>query len=381
MRTLPKKKGYLYGLNTLRFIAAFFIIAMHIQYNQKVMGLPTLPKYAFLGKGAVSFFFTLSGFLITYIRLGEYDKTGSMDLKKFFKNRFFRLAPVYYLVIISGLFFYWAVLPKLGVGFDLGYSLSTATLLYSLFLPNLMNSLYHVGGILNVSWSIGAQEQFYFFFLPFIKKYMNYIQVFLWILIAISIVVNIANALDAFPISEGWKWFINTLRFHFMGIGAILGYYLKYKKEQLLSLWVFSKKWLQLFLAALLVAWYSFKTSSQLINATVTFPLSFLYGWLIINVSSNPKNIIRIDHKILDWIGQRTYGIYMYHMFVVYAVTFFFVKTQFLQEHYAAYMAVFYTLVFGITIGLSHLSYTYMEQPIISWHHKRRTLKKIASES
>lgn len=381
MRTLPKKKGYLYGLNTLRFIAAFFIIAMHIQYNQKVMGLPTLPKYAFLGKGAVSFFFTLSGFLITYIRLGEYDKTGSMDLKKFFKNRFFRLAPVYYLVIISGLFFYWIVLPKLGVGFDLEYNLSTAALLYSLFLPNVMNSLYHVGGILNVSWSIGAQEQFYFFFLPFIKKHMKYIQVFLWILIAISIVVNIANALDAFPITEGWKWFINTLRFHFMGIGAILGYYLKYKKEQLLSLWVFSKKWLQLFLAGLLVAWYSFKTSSQFINATVTFPLSFLYGWLIINVSSNPKNIIRIDHKILDWVGQRTYGIYMYHMFVVYAVTFFFVKTQFLQEHYAVYMAVFYVLVFGITIGLSHLSYTYMEQPIISWHHKRRTLKKIASES
>ena len=76
-----------------------------------------------------------------------------------------------------------------------------------------------------------------------------------------------------------------------MGIGAILGYYLRYKKEKLLNLWVFSKVWMQIILTGLLVAWYGFKTSDQFINATITFPLSFLYGWLIINVSANPKNM------------------------------------------------------------------------------------------
>ncbi|MFK7757106.1 MAG: acyltransferase family protein, partial [Flavobacteriales bacterium] len=85
----PEKRdeNYLYGLNTLRFLAAFFIICMHIQNNQKVVGLPQLPEFAFLYKGAVSFFFTLSGFLITYIRLREYNKTGTINVKRFLSNR------------------------------------------------------------------------------------------------------------------------------------------------------------------------------------------------------------------------------------------------------------------------------------------------------
>ena len=291
------KPDYLYGLNTLRFIAAFFIIAKHIQYNQLVSDIPTLPGYAFLGKGAVSFFFTLSGFLITYIRLGEMDKYNTLNLTRFFKNRFFRLAPVYFLVITAGLLFYWVVLEKLHIPFEKDYELGTAIILYTLFLPNFMNGLYHVGGILNVSWSIGAQEQFYFFFLPFMKKYFKYLTTFLWILIFVSIFVSIANVYNLFGLSKGWREVVHTLRFHFMGIGAVLGYYLRYKKEKLLSLWIFSKVWMQLLLAGLLVGWYAYKTGDKFINATITFPLSFLYGWLIINVSANPKNIIKIDNK------------------------------------------------------------------------------------
>lgn len=371
------KSDFLYGLNTLRFLAAFFIIAMHIQYNQLVSGLPTLPGYAFLGKGAVSFFFTLSGFLITYIRLGEMNRDKTLNLKRFFSNRFFRLAPVYFLVVSSGLFFYWVVLEKLHIPYIKEYHLGTAAILYSFFLPNLMNSLYQVGGILNVSWSIGAQEQFYFFFLPFMKRNLKYLTTFLWILIGISIVVSIANAYNAFGLPKGLQQFVHTLRFHFMGIGAILGYYLRYKKEKLLSLWIFSKVWMQLFLAGLLVAWYCFKTSDQFINATITLPLSFLYGWLIINVSANPKNIIKIDNKYLDWVGQRTYGVYMYHMFIVYAVSFFFSRTGFLTSHYVAYIILFYALVFGITITLAHLSFEYFEKPIIKRHRARMNAKKL----
>ncbi|MCB0665660.1 MAG: acyltransferase, partial [Saprospiraceae bacterium] len=145
-----KDKNYIYGLNTLRFLAAFFIIAMHIQNNQTVMGLPHLPELAFLYKGAVSFFFTLSGFLITFIRVKEYDKTGSINIKKFVGNRFFRLAPLYYAIVMIGLIFYWFVVPSLGMETHNDYPLSKAVLLYLLFLPNLFNSLHQVGGALYV---------------------------------------------------------------------------------------------------------------------------------------------------------------------------------------------------------------------------------------
>lgn len=370
------KKDHLYGLNTLRFLAAFFIIAMHVQNNQVRVGLPSLPPYAFLYKGAVSFFFTLSGFLITYIRIGEYNKTGTVNLKVFFGNRFFRLSPVYYLVIIAGLIFYWVIAPMVGIPFEIKYDIGLAAILYSCFLPNIMNSLYHVGGILNVSWSIGAQEQFYFALLPFMKKRISQMPLFLWLIIGLSIAISIANAYNLFQLPPSWQSFIHTLRFHFMGIGALLGYYLRYRKERLLSLWIFSRKWMQWILAGLLVGWYAWKTDSIMVKATITFPLSFLYGWLIINVSSNPKNIIRIDNKIFDWIGQRTYGVYMFHMFIVYAVSFFFSKTGFFSTNYALYIVSFYLLVFGITIVLAHLSFTFIEKPILAWYKALRKKEK-----
>ncbi len=373
-----KNTNYLYGLNTLRFMAAFFIIAMHTQNNQTIMGLPRLPDMAFLYKGAVSFFFTLSGFLITYIRIGEYEKNGDINMSKFFVNRFYRLAPVYYLVIAFGLFFYWVLVPFLGLESHTAYKFNLALVLYLAFLPNLMNSMYHVGGALHVSWSIGVQEQFYWILIPFMKYRFKHLPFFLISVTVISIFISIANAYNLFGLNTQMQAFVHTLRLHFMSIGALLGYYLYYKKDKLLSLWIFSKKWLQGFLFLSLVAWYAFNTDSHFIKSTITLPLSLLYGWLIINVAVNPRNIIKLDNSFFDWIGQRTYGIYMIHMFVIYFVSFFFSKTEFLFDNFGLYILCFYLMVFGISIALAHLSFTYIEQPIIQWARRTHEKKKIS---
>lgn len=371
-----KGKNYLYGLNTLRFLAAFFIIAMHIQNNQKTMGLPQLPEFAFLYKGAVSFFFTLSGFLITYIRIGEYNKTGTINIKRFLSNRFARLAPLYYSVVALGLLFYWVLIPSLNLESYTQYSLSLASLLYLLFLPNLINSLYHVGGALNVTWSIGVQEQFYWLLLPFMKFKMKYLPTFLIAIIVLSVVTSISNAYNVFGLSKEVQAFIHTLRFHYMAIGALLAYYLVNHRERLLNLWIFSKKWAQILLFGFLVAWYGFKTDSVFIKNTITLPLSLLYGWIIINVGANPHNIIKLDNKVFDWLGQRTFGIYLMHMFVVYAVSFFFLKTNLFANNFVLYIISFYGLVFGIVIGLAQVSFKYFEQPIIEKHKRAQQLKK-----
>ena len=85
----PAKTSYLPGLNTLRAYAALAVIFSHI--NENIIPLPTVFAYAakfFIdAQSAVSLFFVLSGFLITYLLLREFDATGTVSVRKFYIRR------------------------------------------------------------------------------------------------------------------------------------------------------------------------------------------------------------------------------------------------------------------------------------------------------
>ncbi|MES1210740.1 MAG: acyltransferase, partial [Acidobacteriota bacterium] len=145
------------GLNSLRFYAAFCVLLGHIPLNQASLGIPN-PHYGaifFRGAPAVCFFFSLSGFLITWLLLKEIRKTGGVDVRSFYLRRICRIWPLYFLIVFFGLAFYNLLLPRIGIHYPVEYSIPLALLLYVFLLPNLMNSLYTVGGILNPLWSIG----------------------------------------------------------------------------------------------------------------------------------------------------------------------------------------------------------------------------------
>jgi len=52
-----------------------------------------LPWLTFMGQQGVALFFVLSGYLITSLLVQERETTGSVDLRAFYKRRFFRLMP------------------------------------------------------------------------------------------------------------------------------------------------------------------------------------------------------------------------------------------------------------------------------------------------
>lgn len=57
------------------------------------------------GGHAVTFFFVLSGFLITYLLLKERERMGTIKVKKFYLKRVLRIWPLYFLLIFIGLFY------------------------------------------------------------------------------------------------------------------------------------------------------------------------------------------------------------------------------------------------------------------------------------
>ena len=102
-----EKRVYFKNLNALRFFAATAVIFHHVEQYKFWAKIPNVwgsTVLDALGHKAVSFFFVLSGFLITYLLLEENRKTSDISIRDFYVRRILRIWPVYYLVVILCLF-------------------------------------------------------------------------------------------------------------------------------------------------------------------------------------------------------------------------------------------------------------------------------------
>jgi peptidoglycan/LPS O-acetylase OafA/YrhL len=68
------------GLNSLRFIAAFLVVLDHGETIKRKYEMDNFEWLGLFRNGghAVTFFFVLSGFLITYLLLKEGERTGTI---------------------------------------------------------------------------------------------------------------------------------------------------------------------------------------------------------------------------------------------------------------------------------------------------------------
>jgi peptidoglycan/LPS O-acetylase OafA/YrhL len=368
-------KVHFQGLNSLRFLAALFVVIGHVPLNQGSVGLPHPSAAAFFYRGApaVSFFFTLSGFLITYLLLDEERRTGGIGVKSFYLRRVCRIWPLYFAVIFFGLFFYNGLLPLLGIPYRIEYRLTTALALYSLLLPNLMNSLYTVGGILNPSWSIGVEEQFYLLWAPAVKRVRGQLPALCWAVLGVSLLFFCLAHDDAFGPYE-WKKFVGQLKFHFMAAGALCAWFLHRRRDAFLRLPVFASRLVQAALFALLADFYltSFLPWGWLGEEVLQL---LLYSWLIVDVAANPRNVLPLANRAFDYLGTISYGIYMLHMIAVYTAAEVFKHSSWWHgRSLPLYCLAYYGLVLTVTFLLAHLSYRWFERPFLRLKDRRFSL-------
>jgi peptidoglycan/LPS O-acetylase OafA/YrhL len=364
-------KVHFRGLDSLRCLAALFVVIGHIPMNQGSAGLPN-PSWGalfFRGQPAVAFFFTLSGFLITYLLLAEHRRTGTVEVRSFYLRRVCRIWPLYFAVVFFGLFFYNALLPRLGIHYPVAYGLPLALFLYTFFLPNLMNSLYTVGGILNPLWSIGVEEQFYLAWAPAVKRWIGALPRLCACVLAVSLALFSLNHFEAFGPAAG-KMFCGQLKFHFMAAGALCAWGLHRHHDALLGLPVFTNRALQIVLFVLLLEYYFAGRlpwgwlGEELVQLV-------LYPWLILTVAANPRNVIRLENRLCEYLGTISYGLYMLHMVAVYLTSAVFRAGAWWHGHIVLYCAAYYVMALGITILGAHLSYRWFERPFLRLKDRR----------
>jgi len=359
------------GLDSLRFLAAFFVVLGHIPLNQASLGLPhpSWGTFFFRAAPAVSFFFTLSGFLITYLLLDENEQTGTIGVRRFYLRRVCRIWPLYFAVVFAGLFLYDALLPRLGIPYRVEYGLPLALVLYGALLPNLMNSLYNVGGILNPLWSIGVEEQFYLGWAPAVKRFRRHLPALCWAVLAASFALFCLARLDVFGAQRA-KGFVGQLRFHYMAAGALAAWALHERRAAFLRLAPFASRVLQVILLLLLLDYYLATVIHWGWLGDEALQL-VLYPWLIVEVAASSRSIVRLGNRALEYLGTISYGIYMLHMFAVYATSAAFKTAGWGRLPLPLYLAAYYAIAFGLTFLLAHLSYRLFELPFLRLKDRR----------
>lgn len=88
------------SLDGWRAIAILIVLASHMwaSTGSPLHGL-LWQKISSQGNLGVRIFFTLSGFLITWLLLDEHSRLGEISLRSFYMRRIFRIFPVYYLYL------------------------------------------------------------------------------------------------------------------------------------------------------------------------------------------------------------------------------------------------------------------------------------------
>ena len=83
--------------------------------------------------------------------------------------------------------------------------------------------------------------------------------------------------------------------------------------------------------------------------------LSCSFAWLIVNISLNRQSIISLENKVFNFLGEISYGIYMYHMLIIFGIILL-LKDQLTNISGVTSTALFYFLLTTGVILVSFIS-------------------------
>lgn len=356
---MEKQKIYFPNLNGLRSIAAFLVITHHIEQFKSFSSIEnywtTSPFIGIIGKLGVVLFFVLSGFLITYILLAEENSFKTISVRKFYIRRMIRILPLYILIILLA----FGILPNIGLftlpgfGKEVIYSnLFIKLFLYVILFPNLVLSLTGIVPYASHTWAIGTMEQYYLF-LPVILKYFKKYRIGLMLLIIffylffVKLLSTHYAAYIPFKIEIAAFW--SRFNIDCIAIGGIF------------ALLLFRKSPAIKFLLNNVLFYSTLVLMIFLIVKGVYIPYihyefySVLFGIIIINFASNDRIGISLENKLTCYLGDISYGLYMYHPIgIVLAIA-----VAGAVNVYSNWLI--YPLSFVITILLASLSWRYYE--------------------
>lgn len=363
-RPVNTSAAYYPGLDGLRTLAVGLVVAYHIGVPGAGGGL--------LGVGV---FFTLSGFLITMLLLNRWEKHGDLDLKHFWIRRFRRLLPAVVLLLAVVMVATAVVHPdRLGDrGEQAFFALIYVANWHTIFSGGSYFEQFDGPSPLDHLWSLAVEEQFYLVWPLLLLGMLTLFRAkkegagtgsafakaaaVTFLLGAVSFVLL---AVLADPSGDSTRAYEGTdTRAGGLLWGAVLA--MLWRPGKVARLQSEKGLWALDALGVLGVAGilYLAATTDQLDHGLYTWGIAALTlsTVLVLMPLIHPQTWTNrvLGVAPLRWIGERSYGIYLWHMPVV---AFLPERTLYGQDVWRG------VIVVALTVLLAELSWRFVEDPI-----------------
>lgn len=333
------------------------------------------PELFQLSELAVTFFFVLSGFLITYLIVNDIEKS-EFSVKLFYKKRIFRIWPLYYLIIILGLF----VIPNIpfmeyhteyvGNINDVAPSVRENLIIsYLLFVPHIA-IFFDVVSYLGHTWSIGSEEQFYLVWPILVSLFHKRIVPFCVFFIAA------VAAIRLFSLYMDWDTlfaYVNVSRMNAMVTGGFFAMLFRHRERESIGKAFRFLTNQKMELLSIILIFAIFKLNHSLGDNLRHDIFSIVSGVLILNAATSANPIIKLEKsRVLSYLGRISYGIYMYHPIVI---GFCLHAIDTYTDMYLASIksTIFlHVAVLSITAIISAISYEFFESKLITLARTQR---------
>lgn len=348
------------GLDGMRALAAAAVLFYHL--------VPGQVRGGFLG---VDVFFVLSGFLITALLVREHTANGRINLRAFWIRRIRRLLPAVALMavvtlIVAGLLnvdLLVGILPQfLGV-ITFAYNWVEIAIGVSYFdqaNPHLWTNV----------WSLAVEQQFYLAWPVVVLGILALKKKFRWM---IPTALAIASSLLMAWLIQGADDYTRAYQgtdSHAFGLmlGALLAF-ISYRPLQhpqkdptRFTVWIRGVlAWIGL--CVVVGGWFVIPDDQAWVYPWGTLivcagMLALMQGFFpSIDAQFGPAQALAsaLDSRVLVWLGERSYGIYLWHWPV-----FVMMSNQFPQM----FVGMSAVIVAAISIVMAHLSFTFVETPM-----------------
>lgn len=344
------------GLDGLRALAVGAVLVFHLRATWLPGG--------FLG---VDVFFVISGFLITTLLLRERARTGRLDLPRFWRRRARRLVPALVLVVVTSTVLARFLEPDLLVGIG-RQTLGALTFTTNWLEISAGTDYFHATSpqLFMTFWSLAVEEQFYLLW-PFavvaIVTLIHRRRRRPLIPVAIGVASAAAMAILVDPSSVTRAYYGTDTHLIGLMIGAALAFAwaAPHRAWTRTGAWQHLRRPLTAWALVVLLAVFVTARDDLVLTFRLGIPLASLAtAVLVLALISAPTRLRDLAETVpLRWIGERSYGIYLWHWPVVLLVG----AAWPIAPGGAAYV-ISRLLCVALTLVLAGASYRWVEQPV-----------------